>query len=337
MKAIVKIVVLNWNGRMQLEQFMPSVIASVPDNVEVIVADNGSTDDSIAFLGRYYPRVRIIAMSENLGYAGGYNEALKKIETDYFVLLNSDVETPQGWLEPLIALAESDPSIAAASPKIHSLKQRGHFEYAGAGGGFIDRYGYPFCRGRILSTIEEDKGQYDTTREVFWASGACLLVRADVFRELGGFDAAFFAHMEEIDFCWRAQLKGYSIMVCTESIVYHLGGGTLPNNTPHKIYLNYRNNLSMLYKNLPERNFKWILFARMILDGMSATLFLLQGRWLFVKAVWRAHRDYNRRKEELAGIRTEIQLTVKRESKHIYPHSILLRYFLWRKTFGRIF
>jgi GT2 family glycosyltransferase len=274
-------------------------------------------------------------MDENKGYAGGYNEALKRIEADYFVLLNSDVETPQGWLEPLVELAEGDPAIAALSPKIRSFEQRDRFEYAGAAGGFIDKYGYPFCRGRILSTIEKDCGQYDTTREVFWASGACLLVRATVFRELCGFDAAFFAHMEEIDLCWRAQLKGCKIMVCAESIVYHLGGGTLPNNTPRKIYFNYRNNLSMLYKNLPESDFERVLLFRMLLDGMSAIFFLLQGRFSFVEAVWDAYRDYNRRKGELAGMRAEIQLSATHEPKHIYPRSMLLRYFFGGKTFGR--
>ena len=234
----------------------------------------------------------------------------------------------------MIELAASDPAIAAVSPKICSLEERNRFEYAGAAGGFIDRFGYPFCRGRILSTIEEDRGQYDSTREVFWASGACLLVKAAVFHELGGFDAAFFAHMEEIDLCWRAQLKGYKIMVCTESSVYHLGGGTLPNNTPRKIYLNYRNNLSMLYKNLPESKLEWVLFLRMILDGMSAIIFLLQGRPLFAGAVWSAYRDYNRRKGELAAMRADIQLSAKHRPKHIYRHSILLRYFLGKKTFG---
>ncbi len=259
----IKIVILNWNGRAHLERFLPSVV-SHSTGASVVVADNGSDDDSAAFLRKHYPQVELLLLDKNYGYAEGYNRALEQVAADCYVLLNSDVEVEEGWLGPLAKLMASNERIAALAPKILSYDRPGYFEYAGASGGFLDAFGYPFCRGRILDTIEQDDGQYDTSRDVFWASGACMMVRADVFRKLGGFDGDFFAHMEEIDFCWRAQLAGYRIMVEPRSRVFHLGGGTLPNNSPRKLYLNYRNNLSMLYKNLSKRH---VMAAALYEDG----------------------------------------------------------------------
>ena len=226
------VVILNWNGRKHLEQFLPSVIQHTPQQVDIVVADNGSTDDSVEFLRREYPNVKLVLLDRNYGFADGYNRALKQVDAECFVLLNSDIEVTEGWLEPLVATLQNNSQVAAVAPKLLSYVERQRFEYAGAAGGFIDYLGYPFCRGRILSTIEQDEGQYDTPCEVFWASGAAFCCKADVFRALGGFDADFFAHMEEIDLCWRMQLQGYKVMVAPRSVVYHLGGGTLPNESP---------------------------------------------------------------------------------------------------------
>ena len=237
------VVILNWNGRQHLEQFLPSVVEHTPQQVRIVVADNGSTDDSIAFIEQTYPDIDIIRLDKNYGFAEGYNRALERVDAEFFILLNSDVEVTAGWVEPLVATLTNHRTVAAVAPKLRSYGHREYFEYAGAAGGYIDILGYPFCRGRILSTLEKDCGQYDSAQEVFWASGAAFCCRADVFRMLGGFDADFFAHMEEIDLCWRMQLAGYKVMVEPHSVVYHLGGGTMPNESPRKLYLNYRNNL----------------------------------------------------------------------------------------------
>ena len=284
----VKIVILNWNGRDYLKRFLPTLVSRTP-GAGIVVADNGSTDDSVRFLERSYPQVELLRLDRNYGYAEGYNRALAGLNAEYFVLLNSDVEVTEGWLDPLVRTLDGDGSVAAVSPKIRSFGEPDKFEYAGAAGGFIDFLGYPFCRGRILDSIESDKGQYDDPREVFWASGACMAVRADVFRSLGGFDGDFFAHMEEIDFCWRAQLAGYAVRVEPRSCVLHVGGGTLPNNSPQKIYLNFRNNLCMLFKNLSPLSFWPVLFARMALDGAAALVFRVQGRPEFLRHVFRSH------------------------------------------------
>ena len=292
----VKVVILNWNGRSHLERFLPVLVARTP-GADIVVADNGSTDDSADFIRARFPQVELLLLDRNYGFAEGYNRALARIEADYCVLLNSDVEVTEGWLAPLVELLERDSAAAAVAPKIRSYANPGKFEYAGAAGGFIDFLGYPFCRGRILDTIESDRGQYDAPREVFWASGACMLVRSEVFRRLGGFDGDFFAHMEEIDFCWRAQLAGYRIRVEPRSTVFHVGGGTLPNNSPQKIYLNFRNNLCMLFKNLSPGTFWPVLFSRMVLDGMAALVFLVQGHPDFFKKVFRAHIDFHRQRK----------------------------------------
>ena len=331
---VTKVVILNWNGRHHLERFLPSVVATTPAEVEVVVADNGSDDGSLEFLAENFPMVATLCLDRNYGFAEGYNRAIERLEADYFILLNSDVETTAGWCEPLIALIDGDPQVAAASPKILSYTDPMRFEYAGAAGGFIDCFGYPFCRGRILSTIETDQGQYDDRRETFWASGACIIVRADVYRRIDGFDAGFFAHMEEIDLCWRMQLAGYRVMVEPRSTVYHLGGGTLAAGSERKIYLNFRNSLAMLYKN--SRRARGVVFLRMVLDGGSALVYLLAGRRDLYRAVVCAHADFRCWLPRLRAQRREIQASCVARPRGIYKGSILLRYLLGRRTFGRI-
>lgn len=284
----VAVVILNWNGRKHLEQFLPSVIAATYKNFEVIVADNGSTDDSLSFLQQHYPGIRTILFKENYGFAKGYNEALKQVTADYYVLLNSDVEVQPGWLEPMVELLEKDRSIAACQPKILSWHNKKLFEYAGAAGGWLDEYGYPFAKGRVFDICEEDKGQYDQSEPIFWASGAALFIRPAVYHAVKGFDEYFFAHQEEIDLCWRIQLAGYKIYSCPASEVYHVGGGTLPKGNSLKTYLNFRNNRIMLSKNLPLSKKIWVMPARNLLDGISAWKGLLSGDGGYFIAILRA-------------------------------------------------
>lgn len=330
-----KIVILNWNGRKHLERFLPTLVENTPE-AEIVIADNGSTDDSLLFVKDRFPQVAIITMERNFGFAEGYNRALKQVEADYFLLLNSDVEVPAGWIAPLMETLDTHPEVAAVSPKIRSFAEPERFEYAGAAGGFIDCLGYPFCRGRILDSIETDEGQYDDAREVFWASGACMLVRSEVFRKLGGFDADFFAHMEEIDFCWRAQLAGYKIRVEPRSMVFHVGGGTLPNDNPQKIYLNFRNNLCMLFKNLSPYTFWPVLFTRMVLDGAAAIVFLLQGKPAFFKKVFRAHLDFHKQRKSLHRKRRIIQQQRLARPHGIFRGSIVLCHAFGRRKFGHM-
>jgi GT2 family glycosyltransferase len=285
----VAIVLLNWNGRGYLQQFLPSVLASTYNNKEVIVVDNASTDDSVSFLHQNYPQVRIINLPENRGYAGGYNDALKQVQSDYYVLLNSDVEVHVNWIEPIISLMESDQSIGACQPKILTYSKRDTFEYAGAAGGWIDYLGYPFARGRIFDVCEKDEHQYDNTESVFWASGAAMFIKSNLFHELGGFDNYFFAHQEEIDFCWRLQLGGYKVYACPQSVVYHVGGGTLPKGNERKVFLNFRNNLIMLAKNTPMTEALWKLPLRIFLDAVSAWKSLFSGQGIYFTAVIEAH------------------------------------------------
>lgn len=288
----VAIVILNWNGQNFLQQFLPSVLRSTYPHHEVIVADNGSTDHSISFLQAHYPQVRLIRLPRNYGFARGYNEALKKVTADYYILLNSDVEVMRGWIEPMVKLLEGDPTIAACQPKLLSYHHKTSFEYAGAAGGWIDQYGYPFSKGRIFEVIEEDRGQYDQAEPIFWASGAALFIRAAVFHEMKGFDNYFFAHQEEIDLCWRIQLAGHRIYSCPSSVVYHVGGGTLPRGNSRKTFLNFRNNLIMLTKNLPLSK-KWrIIPVRILLDAVSAWKGLLSGDAGYFAAIVRAHWAY---------------------------------------------
>jgi GT2 family glycosyltransferase len=288
----VAVVILNWNGRNFLEQFLPSVMASTYARFEVIVADNGSTDESIPFLQQTYPGIRLILLDKNYGFARGYNEALKQVTADYYILLNSDVEVPPGWIEPMVHLMKGNDGIGACQPKILSYKQPQLFEYAGAAGGWLDKYGYPFAKGRIFDICEEDHGQYDKAEPIFWASGAALFIRASVFHEMKGFDEYFFAHQEEIDLCWRIQLAGYRIYSCPASAVYHVGGGTLPRGNSKKTYLNFRNNHIMLSKNLPLGRKLWIMPARNFLDLVSAAKGLLSGDGGYFIAIIRAHAAF---------------------------------------------
>ena len=285
----VAVVILNWNGVKYLRDFLPYVLASTWPNLDIVVGDNASSDDSVAFLRANYPSVRIIENDDNYGFTGGYNRVLAQVRADYYILLNSDVEVQPNWIEPVIALMETDDRIAAAAPKIKAYHNQTHFEHAGAAGGFIDKYGYPFCRGRIFYDIEEDKGQYEQAGEVFWASGAAMFIKKHLWDLSGGFDETFFAHMEEIDLCWRLLNMQYRITYCGKSVVYHVGGGTLHKSNPRKTFLNYRNNLIMLFKNLPKgRRWKTVLI-RLVLDGISSVRFMATGAWPDVIAIIRAH------------------------------------------------
>lgn len=274
--ATVSIVILNFNGRNFLEKFLPSIVKYSKGH-EIVVADNNSSDDSINFLEQSFPEIRLIILPENYGFCGGYNRALDQIDSDYFVIINSDVEVTENWINPVLELFEHDEKIAAIQPKLLNYHFKDKFEYAGGAGGFIDKYGYPFCRGRIFDTIETDVGQYDDAREIFWATGACFFIKAELFKSFGGFDDDFFAHMEEIDLCWRMKLDGYKVFHCGQSIVYHVGGGTLEYSNPRKTYLNFRNSLLLLIKNLPIASLLWKFPFRWLMDYVAATKFLLTG------------------------------------------------------------
>jgi len=287
MKSIA-VVILNWNGKKLLEQFLPSVMAHSPE-AQIYVADNASTDDSVAFIEATYPEIKIINNNGNYGYAKGYNVSLEDVEEEIYALVNSDVEVTQGWLQPVIDLFERDNETAIIQPKILDYKNKSYFEYAGAAGGFIDKYGYPFCRGRILDTIEPDNGQYDDDVEIFWASGACFFIRKDVYRALKGFDEDFFAHQEEIDLCWRAFNKNYKVRFCSAATIYHVGGATLSTTNPRKTFLNFRNSLWMVLKNVPKDQILPVLFVRMVLDGLAGVQFLVKGQVANFFAVLKAH------------------------------------------------
>ncbi len=329
----IAIVILNWNGAKLFEKYLPSVIRnSKAENVDLILADNGSTDDSLELLNQKFPEFKIIDLKENYGFAEGYNRALKQIDADYFVLLNSDVEVTPGWVEKAMQLFEKYPKLAAVQPKILSHEKPHLFEYAGAAGGFIDRYGYPFCRGRILNQMEADVSQYNKETTIFWASGACMFVKAEAFHEVGGLDRNFWAHMEEIDLCWRLKNSGYEIRYQPESVVFHLGGGTLSYGNPKKIYLNFRNNLYMLFKNLPHHKFLRIFLARMILDGVAAVKFLAGIQCREFWAVVKAHAAFYRNLPTLIKKRKETQkLVVVKEHREIYSKSIMWKFFLQKK------
>ena len=290
----VSIVILNWNGRHYLEKFLPSVLATTYPNFEVIVADNGSTDDSVSFLLNQFPTVRLILFKKNHGFAKGYNLALKQVHTPYYVLLNSDVEVEKNWLQPMVDLLESTPTIAACQPKLLSCNDRDMFEYAGAAGGWLDKFGYPFARGRVFDICEPDEGQYETVEPIFWASGAAMFVRSKVFHDMRGFDDYFFAHQEEIDLCWRMQLSGYHIYSCPLAVVYHVGGGTLPKGNSMKTYLNFRNNMIMMYKNMPWREKWWKIPYRQLLNAVSAWKGLFSGDGGYFIAIIRAHMAFVR-------------------------------------------
>jgi GT2 family glycosyltransferase len=331
-----KVVILNWNGRAHLERYLPSVVRHTMPQYGVVVADNGSTDSSLEYVAETFPEVEIVRLDRNYGFAEGYNRALQEIEAEYYVLLNSDVEVTEGWCEKLVEALDADPQLAAVAPKLLADTDRERFEYAGASGGFIDILGYPFCRGRILSTTELDEGQYDDPREVFWASGAAFACRADVFKSEGGFDAEFFAHMEEIDLCWRMQSSGYRIGIEPRAKVYHLGGGTLSALSPRKTMLNHRNNLAMLYKNLPLSHLLWVLPARLVLDGVAAASYLVKGQWACVKAVWQAHVGFYRMLPSLSAKRKGEQAKRAALPRTIYRGSVIVRRLAGGKKFGKM-
>lgn len=334
----VAVVILNWNGLNMLKTFLPSVISNTnSDMAEIVVADNGSTDLSIDWVKDQYPYLQCIELNTNHGYAKGYNLAIAQIPCEYTVLLNSDVEVSPNWLEPLIDYLDKHNGVGGVQPKIKAYQQKDKFEYAGACGGFIDRFGYPFCRGRILDTVEYDHGQYEEHISIMWATGACLVVRTALYRMVGGLDDRFFAHMEEIDFCWRIKNLGFQLMVIPESTVYHLGGGTLPNDSPHKLYLNYRNNLLLLYKNLSSDKFKQIMHMRWWLDVSSAFVYLAKGRFDLFTQVFKARRDYKRMKKHYKTYRKNciLQQNLKNHPE-VYNGSIIWQYFVKKnKTFGQ--
>jgi GT2 family glycosyltransferase len=314
------VVILNWNGIGYLKKFLETVVKySGGADTEICVADNGSSDGSTDWVASNFKEVKLIRFDENNGFAGGYNMAIDKLDAKYFVLLNSDIEVTEGWLDPLVSFMENNPDTASCQPKILSYNRKDHFEHAGAAGCFIDKYGFPFCRGRILNIVEKDDGQYDTPIDVFWSSGACMIVRAEAWDKCGGFDKGFFAHMEEIDLCWRFNKAGYRVSFIPYSIVYHVGGGALPYDSPFKIYLNFRNSLYMLYKNLPDDRLYSVLFRRKLMDGLAAMVFLFEGKFSYVRSVWKAHMSYYK---SISNLKIKRKLA-KELGKENYPALIL--------------
>lgn len=300
----IAVVILNWNGAAMMQKFLPSVIQN-SEEAKVIVADNGSTDDSVEMLKQKFPSVRLILLDKNYGFAEGYDKALEQVEAEYYLLLNSDVEVTPHWLQPLLNYMDKHPEVAACQPKLLAERERDSFEYAGASGGFIDKYGYPFCRGRVFADVEKDRGQYDDIAPIFWATGAALMVRSVDWHEVGGLDARFFAHMEEIDFCWRLRSRGRGLVCVPASVVYHVGGGTLNAGHPRKTFLNFRNNLLMLYKNLPEAELKPVMRIRAILDYVAAAKMILTDGWKHAKAVYDARCEFHRLKPDFQLSRQE--------------------------------
>jgi len=352
----VAIVILNWNGINYLRQFLPSVLSTIWPNLDIIIGDNASTDGSVEFIKREYPTIKIIQNYQNYGFTGGYNRVLAKVEADYFILLNSDVEVFPDWIAPIIKLMESDPLIAVAAPKIKSYTEKDHFEHAGAAGGYIDKFGYPFCRGRMFYEIEKDNGQYQVSDEVFWASGAAMFIKKHCWEEADGFDESFFAHMEEIDLCWRLKNKGYKVMYCAGSEVFHVGGGTLNSENPFKTYLNFRNNLLLLKNNLPFWHALLIISARFVMDLMAIFRFLNEGKRKDAWAVSRAHQyfvlhlfDVSSQKSEVGSRKSEVgsrksevgnhksakansqQLIANSSLKGMYKGSIVWDFFIKKK------
>ncbi|WP_159520937.1 glycosyltransferase family 2 protein [Sunxiuqinia indica] len=335
----VAIVILNWNGKKLLKQYLPSVIENSQDEgVEIIIADNNSDDDSINFLESNYPKLRIIHLIENHGFAKGYNLALKDIEADYYILLNSDVEVTPDWVNPLIQPMEEDDSVAAVQPKVLSWNKKDEFEYAGAAGGFIDKLGFPFCRGRILNVMEKDEGQFDQVCNIFWATGACMAVRASYFHKAGGFDSDFWAHMEEIDICWRLKNMGFQIQYTPFSKVYHLGGGTLSYDNPKKLFLNFRNSLWLLYKNLPRRKFYKVIVVRMLLDGAAAFKLLSEGNAKGFFSVFQAHAAFYRSHKKLRQKRIQLKnIATPQWHDEILVKSIIWKFYLeGKRTFREV-
>jgi GT2 family glycosyltransferase len=322
------VVILNYNGAALLPKFLPSVLQHSGD-AEIIVADNASTDNSLAILQKDFPSVKRIVLDKNYGFCGGYNRALLQVQADYYVLLNSDIEVTPQWLSPLIQLLDSDETIAAVQPKILSYRQQNTFEHAGAGGGLIDALGYPFCRGRLFDVVEQDTGQYNDTTDVFWASGACLVIRAHAFHDMGGFDEDFFAHMEEIDLCWKLNRAGLRVCYCGQSTIFHLGAGTLGYDNPRKTYLNFRNGLSLIFKHFDRVELFYKFPIRLVLDGLAAVVFLLKGQPGNFNAVGKAHlhfiRHYARDKRKRRAIREQYPHYSR---KAVYPGSIVFDFYV---------
>lgn len=331
-KSKIAVVILNWNSLKFLETFLPKLVdySSNPD-VKIWIADNNSSDKSIEYITNNFKHVGIVQLDRNWGFAEGYNKALEQIEAEYYVLVNSDVEVTKNWIEPIIEYMDKNPDVAAVQPKILSYSEKENFEYAGAAGGFIDKYGYPFCKGRIFDKYEKDNGQYDQITEIFWATGACMFVRANDYNS-NRFDGDLFAHMEEIDLCWRLKNKGRKIIYFPDVKIYHVGGGTLPNNSPFKLYLNYRNNLLILYKNLPKGKIFGTIFIRMLLDGISASVYLLKFQFKLFAAVAKAHFHFYKMLPKYKAKRAELVAFNHLNHKEIYKKSIVYSYFLQKKT-----
>jgi len=329
----ISVIILNWNGKALLEEFLPSVIAHTPANqADIIVADNGSTDGSVAMLKEQFPAVRLMEFDKNYGFAEGYNKAISQINSTFTVLLNNDIEVTANWLDAPLKELEADNRLAGVQPKILAQKDKKKFEYAGAAGGWIDRYGYPFCRGRVLHIVEQDYGQYDHSADVFWASGACLFIRTDIFIKEGGFDNRFFAHQEEIDLCWRLRSRGYRLLCVPQSVVFHVGGGTLKVESPHKTFLNFRNNLLMVYKNLPVDRLRTVMRIRFWLDYLAMARLLLTGHFENAFAIIKARMAYKRLKIEYKPIReTNLSKTVVSFIPEMYRKSLIYTFYVMRK------
>ena len=337
--AKTAVVILNWNGIGYLKKFLPGVIKfSAENETYICVADNGSTDGSVEWVELNHTDVKIIKLGSNHGFAGGYNLALTNVDAKYFVLLNSDIEVTEGWLNPLIDYMERNPDVASCQPKVLSYDRKEYFEHAGAGGCFIDKYGYPFCRGRIFNKTEKDNGQYDNEINVFWSSGACMIVRSEAWKKCGGFDDTFFAHMEEIDLCWRFHRAGFRVYYLPSSVVYHVGGGSLPYSSPFKTYLNFRNSLFLLYKNLPEKRLKSVMFKRRLLDGLAACFFLAKGSFRSAWMVLKAHMDYYKNLKQLKYKRSDVlKLGTTYNNAPILNKSIVFEFYIkGNKTYRRL-
>lgn len=335
----VSVVILNWNGEQMLRQFLPTVVAcSAGEGVEVCVADNASTDASVQLLRNEFPSVRLMVLDRNYGFAEGYNRALEQVDAEYVVLLNSDVEVTPRWLEPLVSYMDAHPEVAACQPKLLNQRKKSFFEYAGAAGGYLDKYGYPFCRGRIFDAIEEDDGQYETSASVFWVSGAALFIRLKDYREVGGLDNRFFAHMEEIDLCWRLKSRGKKLMYIPQSRVYHVGGATLNKDNPRKTFLNFRNNLLMLYKNLPDAELTSVMCIRGWLDRLAACVFFLKGERGNARAVFQARKEFKQLRASYQQQRKEnMEKTTVTSIPERAPFSILWKFHVGRKKrFSRL-
>ncbi|HPT22316.1 MAG TPA: glycosyltransferase family 2 protein [Bacteroidales bacterium] len=330
------IVILNWNGIRYLKLFLETIVRySAGPDTHICVADNCSTDGSAEWIADNFKDIKLIRFDKNHGFAEGYNMALSQLESEYFILLNSDIEVTENWIQPLVSFMDSNPDAASCQPKILSYHNKDRFEYAGAAGGFIDKFGYPFCRGRIFDKTETDSGQYDTQTDIFWSSGACMIVRSEAWNRFGGFDPDFFAHMEEIDLCWRFSKAGYRVSYVPNSVVYHVGGGTLPYDSPFKTYLNFRNNLFLLFKNLPDNKLRSVLLVRKILDGMAAVLFIVKGNFRSAGSVWKAHMDYYKSMSRLRKKRDVLKkMDTTPYSPLIFNKSIVIEFYVkGHKTF----